>query len=60
MKKIINKEKFNAFISYCAELGSILWYFAIIMCLVSYKAYGIMFICLLGALSSIYVIYNKK
>lgn len=53
-KPMTGREKWKMFINTFADLGSVLWYLAIGMCLVQYKAYGIMLICLFGAASSLY------
>jgi hypothetical protein len=55
-----NKTLFRLFLKQSSELGSILFYLGIIMCLIPYKTYGIMILCLFGAACSIYNIFNAK
>lgn len=59
-KQMTGLEKWKMFINTFADMGSVLWYLAIGMCLVQYKAYGIMAICLIGAASSLYAYLRKK
>ena len=53
-KPLSNKELFKLFLKQGAQLGSALFYIGIAMCLVSYKAYGVMILCALGLVCVIY------
>lgn len=53
-KNLSRKEMFKSFLKYSAEVGSALFYLGIMMCLVSYHAYGIMGLCLFGLMCSLY------
>lgn len=58
---LTGKELFKLFLKQGSQMGSVLFYMAIMFCLVQYQAYNIMFICLIGVICSIYnIIANNK
>ncbi|MFA5366595.1 MAG: hypothetical protein WC333_01820 [Dehalococcoidia bacterium] len=58
-KRMTTRQLFKEFLDFACEIGGVVLYIGVILCAISYKAYGIIPVCVAGIACTLYTTLRK-